>query len=220
MWNENDGPQVFKRPNEELPSVRFFPKGAVHSIRPYTKEGEDVSAQEQGEQLRFDDWIAKGAGGIRKTRSWRENKTIDVECTQGVSQNVPKESFNARLRRNGSNRRNMIDSERTKEARENVSRNFNTKGGKSGIDKRKAASNRQSLGSFGERRGDVQHRQGFHQNVSRTEVRRFKPVEREGDVRMETNRRFTSKGNTKFGRGTTTLRPSSLLSNEDRRIEK
>ncbi|KAI9081685.1 hypothetical protein K1719_036339 [Acacia pycnantha] len=36
MWSERDGLQLFETP-DELPSARFFPKGVVHSIRPYRK---------------------------------------------------------------------------------------------------------------------------------------------------------------------------------------
>ncbi|KAK4270020.1 hypothetical protein QN277_023109 [Acacia crassicarpa] len=36
MWSERDGPQLFETP-DELPSARFFPKGVVHSIRPYRR---------------------------------------------------------------------------------------------------------------------------------------------------------------------------------------
>lgn len=36
MWSEKDGPQVFS-PADEVPSARFFPKGVVHSIKPYGK---------------------------------------------------------------------------------------------------------------------------------------------------------------------------------------
>lgn len=43
MWSDRDGPELFK-PNDELPSARFFPKGVVHSIKPYeivgSREGE------------------------------------------------------------------------------------------------------------------------------------------------------------------------------------
>jgi hypothetical protein len=34
LWSDNDGPQLFATV-EELPSARFFPKGVVHSIKPY-----------------------------------------------------------------------------------------------------------------------------------------------------------------------------------------
>ncbi|KAH9627100.1 hypothetical protein KSS87_005552 [Heliosperma pusillum] len=37
MWTENDGPQIFVTPDEGLPTARFFPKGVVHSIRPYER---------------------------------------------------------------------------------------------------------------------------------------------------------------------------------------
>ncbi|XP_065853865.1 probable DEAD-box ATP-dependent RNA helicase 48 [Euphorbia lathyris] len=34
MWTERDGPQLFETP-DGFPSARFFPKGVVHSIKPY-----------------------------------------------------------------------------------------------------------------------------------------------------------------------------------------
>ncbi|CAN4116042.1 unnamed protein product [Withania somnifera] len=34
MWSDKDGPELFKH-EEGLPSARFFPKGVVHSIKPY-----------------------------------------------------------------------------------------------------------------------------------------------------------------------------------------
>lgn len=34
LWSENDGPQIFHT-HENLPSARFFPKGVVHSVKPY-----------------------------------------------------------------------------------------------------------------------------------------------------------------------------------------
>ncbi|XP_078172538.1 copper ion transmembrane transporter [Carex rostrata] len=274
MWNEKDGPRIFKRPNEELPSVRFFPKGAVHSIKPYTKEGEEVSAQEQGEALRFDDWIAKGAGHIRKTRSWREKKSVDMERAQGVSQNVLKENYNTNQRRNSSYGRNMIDAEVTKDAQDNKSKNVSTKADKAGnMYKRNAVRNQHSFRSFGEKRGGTQRTQGARQNVSQNEMR-WKPVEQDGDgkserngryattgnrrhsfrsfgekrggtertqgacqnvsqiemrrkseekdgeVKAESNGRYTTNGSRKFQTVTTTFRPSSFLSNKERRIEK
>ncbi|KAI9085160.1 hypothetical protein K1719_032871 [Acacia pycnantha] len=36
MWSERNGPQLFETP-DEMPSARFFPKGVVHSIRPYRR---------------------------------------------------------------------------------------------------------------------------------------------------------------------------------------
>ncbi|KAJ0089400.1 hypothetical protein Patl1_31773 [Pistacia atlantica] len=34
LWTEKDGPQLFETP-DGLPSARFFPKGVVHSVKPY-----------------------------------------------------------------------------------------------------------------------------------------------------------------------------------------
>ncbi|KAI3801277.1 hypothetical protein L1987_29381 [Smallanthus sonchifolius] len=38
LWSEKDGPQLFETV-EGLPSARFFPKGVVHSIKPYGRIG-------------------------------------------------------------------------------------------------------------------------------------------------------------------------------------
>ncbi|KAE9603421.1 hypothetical protein Lal_00008169 [Lupinus albus] len=49
MWSDKDGPQLFQTP-DELPSARFFPKGVVHSIRPYRKvELDDDDEDEDGD---------------------------------------------------------------------------------------------------------------------------------------------------------------------------
>ncbi|KAJ4833499.1 hypothetical protein Tsubulata_007992 [Turnera subulata] len=50
LWTERDGPQLFHTP-EGLPSARFFPKGVVHSVKPYGKVegyGELGSGSEEG----------------------------------------------------------------------------------------------------------------------------------------------------------------------------
>ncbi|KAL2509596.1 putative DEAD-box ATP-dependent RNA helicase 48 [Forsythia ovata] len=36
LWSESDGPELF-RPDNGMPTARFFPKGVVHSIQPYGK---------------------------------------------------------------------------------------------------------------------------------------------------------------------------------------
>ncbi|EHA8588190.1 putative DEAD-box ATP-dependent RNA helicase 48 [Cocos nucifera] len=92
MWNEKDGPQIFQAP-DALPSARFFPKGVVHSVKPYgvvagSKESLGEDSSQGKEELRFDDWIARGGGGVRRRRSRRssnhkggaESEIIDVEA--------------------------------------------------------------------------------------------------------------------------------------------
>ncbi|KAK7287198.1 hypothetical protein RIF29_00324 [Crotalaria pallida] len=57
MWSDKDGPQLFETP-DELPSARFFPKGVVHSVKPYRK----VSADDV--ELDGDDEDADGNNGL------------------------------------------------------------------------------------------------------------------------------------------------------------
>ncbi|KAJ0972180.1 hypothetical protein J5N97_020139 [Dioscorea zingiberensis] len=49
----------------DLPSAMFFPKGVMHSIRPYANvDGEEVDGVEE---MKFDDWIARRGNGSRKS---------------------------------------------------------------------------------------------------------------------------------------------------------
>ncbi|GMY14459.1 putative dead-box atp-dependent rna helicase 33 [Fagus crenata] len=54
LWTERDGPQLFQTVHE-LPSARFFPKGVVHSIKPYLRNGgvdlDESNGAEEGENL-------------------------------------------------------------------------------------------------------------------------------------------------------------------------
>lgn len=71
MWTERDGPQLFETP-DELPSARFFPKGVVHSIRPYRKissdelDSDEEGTQSEGEDGDFSDQESK--------RTWRSSR--------------------------------------------------------------------------------------------------------------------------------------------------
>ncbi|XP_054781362.1 putative DEAD-box ATP-dependent RNA helicase 33 [Prosopis cineraria] len=54
MWSERDGPQLFETP-DELPSARFFPKGVVHSIRPYRRiDPDELDSIEGGSESEAD----------------------------------------------------------------------------------------------------------------------------------------------------------------------
>lgn len=48
LWTENDGPRLFQTP-DELPSARFFPKGVVHSVKPYRRvsETEELGSEDE-----------------------------------------------------------------------------------------------------------------------------------------------------------------------------
>lgn len=69
MWSRSDGPQIL-RPFDGLPSARFFPKGVVHSLKPYggAAAGDEEEDAEEDDELQFDDWVARGKGGTRRTR--------------------------------------------------------------------------------------------------------------------------------------------------------
>ncbi|KAL3753744.1 hypothetical protein ACJRO7_001045 [Eucalyptus globulus] len=48
MWTDRDGPQVFGGAEAELPSARFFPKGVVHSVKPYGRIGDGKEDESDG----------------------------------------------------------------------------------------------------------------------------------------------------------------------------
>lgn len=79
MWSDRDGPQILRRGSrgELVPSERFFPKGVVHSVRPYGVVG-------GGGGGGGGDWIARGGGGV-SSRSRRRGKE---ECGEGVRGNA------------------------------------------------------------------------------------------------------------------------------------
>ncbi|PON59936.1 hypothetical protein PanWU01x14_156550 [Parasponia andersonii] len=71
MWSDKDGPQLFKTP-DELPSARFFPKGVVHSVKPYRRIGE----LEDGEDG-LDDLEDGNRGRLGEERSgFRSNRRL------------------------------------------------------------------------------------------------------------------------------------------------
>lgn len=96
MWSDRDGPELFK-PHDELPSARFFPKGVVHSIKPYEKnlgsrEGEisgsvvqdhlpgenyqeRINARENVNSVAEEDsWNSSNEGSVRIKRHMRKSK--------------------------------------------------------------------------------------------------------------------------------------------------
>lgn len=74
MWSEKDGPQLFE-PVEGLPSARFFPKGVVHSIKPYAKfeEVDDEDLIGEGLEVGRNDYD----GGLRRRRRLKGGSNED-----------------------------------------------------------------------------------------------------------------------------------------------
>ncbi|CAI9098325.1 OLC1v1034947C1 [Oldenlandia corymbosa var. corymbosa] len=64
MWSERDGPELFKTEGG-LPSARYFPKGVVHSVKPYGKveKFDDLSDEfGAGEEDDESGWASEGEG--------------------------------------------------------------------------------------------------------------------------------------------------------------
>lgn len=65
MWSPRDGPQILDSSTSRVAfsnSGRFFPKGVVHSVKPYGIENDD----DDDSIMNYDDWISRGVGGVRK----------------------------------------------------------------------------------------------------------------------------------------------------------
>ncbi|XP_062003671.1 uncharacterized protein LOC133721155 [Rosa rugosa] len=81
LWTERDGPELF-RAMEDLPSARFFPKGVVHSVRPYRR----IGAEEEDE----------GFGGVKRL--------VELGAEKGLNSKSSR-MYNGKLRRKGKGNR-------------------------------------------------------------------------------------------------------------------
>ncbi|KAF5750899.1 hypothetical protein HS088_TW03G01239 [Tripterygium wilfordii] len=95
MWTERDGPQLFETP-DGIPSARFFPKGVVHSVKPYGKvlglvDSDRQNDSERESKLDGRNLSVRGVGinekinggGYRKNESSR--RSPDVDARNGLS---------------------------------------------------------------------------------------------------------------------------------------
>ncbi|XP_041028144.1 probable DEAD-box ATP-dependent RNA helicase 48 [Juglans microcarpa x Juglans regia] len=82
LWTERDGPQLFNTV-DDLPSARFFPKGVVHSIKPYRRNAgfDELNGVEEG--LRSDSGNG-GAVGEQKN-AFKSNRRSIVRKSTGAS---------------------------------------------------------------------------------------------------------------------------------------
>lgn len=77
LWSEKDGPELFKTV-EGFPSARFFPKGVVHSIRPYGRVNDQIDefgglgGEKGGKIGSFDEIGGLGSGKGVKVGSFDE----------------------------------------------------------------------------------------------------------------------------------------------------
>ncbi|KAF7851472.1 hypothetical protein BT93_L3817 [Corymbia citriodora subsp. variegata] len=108
MWTNRDGPQVFAGAEAELPSARFFPKGVVHSVKPYGRisDGKDDESDGSSGNSGGGEAIAQRNGGYRgrKSRRARRRGTFGKEGYSGsesVDSDGENMSFQGSVERSG-----------------------------------------------------------------------------------------------------------------------
>ncbi|KAJ8551003.1 hypothetical protein K7X08_000373 [Anisodus acutangulus] len=74
MWSDKDGPELFKS-EDGLPSARFFPKGVVHSIRPYGKVENAIDGSDEPLNS-VSDSRSESDRKVRTKRNRREQNSI------------------------------------------------------------------------------------------------------------------------------------------------
>ncbi|KAE8706049.1 hypothetical protein F3Y22_tig00110410pilonHSYRG00186 [Hibiscus syriacus] len=75
MWSDRDGPQLFDAV-DELPSARFFPKGVVHSVKPYlgsrgSGENTKLLSENKGDETENGDGSVAESNGKKNGVRWR-----------------------------------------------------------------------------------------------------------------------------------------------------
>ncbi|KAE8649553.1 uncharacterized protein LOC101220703 [Cucumis sativus] len=144
LWTERDGPQLFETV-DELPSARFFPKGVVHSVRPYRSiTGSESSLSldsEAGNEIpttfQEDNFRTHRRSSNRTLRSFSVDKGEDNTNYSDTEGSYPRHSsapsisngtkgniYEERRTRNGRTERNLKSSKRE------------LKPGKNGLDRR------------------------------------------------------------------------------------
>lgn len=130
LWSERDGPELF-RPDNGLPSSRFFPKGVVHSVKPYGKtekmatipeEFESSSLEEDSEPKQLSGSVGKidlrRKGYYRNSRSSQSNSNAGGNVSDpeprrlgGVAKEGESGNFKGKLGKKGTTRAYLSDSE-------------------------------------------------------------------------------------------------------------
>ncbi|XVF76709.1 hypothetical protein PTKIN_Ptkin13bG0288200 [Pterospermum kingtungense] len=77
MWSDKDGAQLFETV-DELPSARFFPKGVVHSVKPYLRSRESdentkLLSENKKEETESEDGVLE-KNGKKNGVKWRRKK--------------------------------------------------------------------------------------------------------------------------------------------------
>lgn len=122
LWSEKDGPELFKTV-DGFPSARFFPKGVVHSIRPYGRVNDQIDefgelgngmGNEKGVKIgSFKEYVEKrnesnekrsGEGGKGKVRKKRHGRRVGGFDSSGTNDGVRTSTVGDVRENNGSAR--------------------------------------------------------------------------------------------------------------------
>ncbi|KAI3866284.1 hypothetical protein MKX03_003801 [Papaver bracteatum] len=103
LWSDNDGPQLFQHGGDDFPSARFFPKGVVHSIKPY----ESIRTEENSDDFKgFKEFTLpngiKGKGSRRFRSRGRSESESEGGEDGGLELSIRSDS-NAGKRRSSEN---------------------------------------------------------------------------------------------------------------------
>ncbi|XP_051130696.1 uncharacterized protein LOC127251140 [Andrographis paniculata] len=87
LWSENDGPELF-RPDNGLPSMRFFPKGVVHSAKPYGKiDTIDATPDAIEPSGLEEDSVIAGKMDLQRKRNRRNSRASHGSSSKGENVN-------------------------------------------------------------------------------------------------------------------------------------
>ncbi|KAI3772700.1 hypothetical protein L6452_03892 [Arctium lappa] len=100
LWSEKDGPQLFDTV-DGVPSARFFPKGVVHSIKPYGRISDDGCSHEESDLVQRDirdensREIKNNDSGVGY-RFWDKDSSLDSGLIQRKGNNKNSRNTNGR----------------------------------------------------------------------------------------------------------------------------
>ncbi|XP_010553270.1 PREDICTED: putative DEAD-box ATP-dependent RNA helicase 33 [Tarenaya hassleriana] len=111
LWTDRDGPQLFETV-DDLPSARFFPKGVVHSVKPYRSVSSSVDSDAEGEKFPKDD----GIEGVVAPKSGENRRNIKHRG-RGLRKRI---GFDIRPRKEGDTIQNRVNGDKRKNGRSQV----------------------------------------------------------------------------------------------------
>lgn len=107
LWTDRDGPMLFESV-DDLPSARFFPKGVVHSVKPYGRLANSVDDSDSEESEPKDEEFGKLRGrrvrkkvGIKGIERAEGGKRIENRVNGGKLRNGRSQIYEMTLQNDG-----------------------------------------------------------------------------------------------------------------------